>query len=667
MANALLIVALIKMGWDIYIKEKIVQIPDGDESNMRNQRSQNLLKPVESVGSIKGSQTVLHQKSKLSKRDALLMLVLICVYSAFSLFNLGSNKAPETYWQPANTGESFVVDLGQIQQLERINSFAAVGDGTFKLQISQDGLKWAGEYNVNRNGGNIFMWHSLLVNQPARYVRVEVEQPGTRLNELAIFSSEGEQPISIHEIKAENISDASKGSIENLFDEQDEVAYKQTYLNSMYFDEIYHARTAYEHTHQLEPFESTHPPLGKLIISVGTLIFGMNAFGWRIVGTVFGILMVPLMYVFAKRLFNKTEYAFIASFLMAFDFMHFVQTRIATIDVYGVFFIMLMFYYMYRYFNMNFYLDGLKRTLIPLGLSGLFFGLGVASKWISLYAGAGLAVIFFISLRERYVEFREAQSELHNPSVKKKSVFKQAGLVRSEYRLRVFPKFMMITIGWCVIWFIIIPLLIYVMSYLPFMLVPGPGHELTDVISYQKHMYNYHSSLQATHPFSSNWYEWPTMDKPVWYYGGQELPAGKTSLIVAFGNPAIWGWIGIASIVLSLWIGYKNKDRRILFISVALVSVYVPWMLVTRLTFIYHFFAAVPFMILCITYVIMYIKEKALHNKKTTGIRWISGTIYGYLIVVLLLFILFYPILSGAVVDREYVETFLKWKESWQF
>ena len=48
------------------------------------------------------------------------------------------------------------------------------------------------------------------------------------------------------------------------------------------FDEIYHARTAYEHILGMKPYENSHPPLGKLFISLGILAFGMNPFGWRI-------------------------------------------------------------------------------------------------------------------------------------------------------------------------------------------------------------------------------------------------------------------------------------------------------------------------------------------------------------------------------------------------
>ena len=168
------------------------------------------------------------------------------------------------------------------------------------------------------------------------------------------------------------------------------VPYTPTYMNGTYFDEIYHARTAYEHLHQIEPYESTHPPLGKILISIGIYVFGLNPFGWSIIGTLFGVGMIPIMYVFAKRMFGRSEYALIAAFLLTFDFMHFAQTRIATIDVYGVFFIMLMFYFMYRYTTLSFYREKLWTTLIPLGLSGLFFGIGAASKWIVIYGGAGL-------------------------------------------------------------------------------------------------------------------------------------------------------------------------------------------------------------------------------------------------------------------------------------
>ena len=91
-----------------------------------------------------------------------------------------------------------------------------------------------------------------------------------------------------------------------LFDEQDMFEGRQSWSNGTYFDEIYHARTAYEMVHHLYCYENTHPPLGKIFIALGVSIFGMNPFGWRFMGTLFGVLMVPIIYVFAKKMFKET-------------------------------------------------------------------------------------------------------------------------------------------------------------------------------------------------------------------------------------------------------------------------------------------------------------------------------------------------------------------------
>jgi dolichyl-phosphate-mannose-protein mannosyltransferase len=75
-----------------------------------------------------------------------------------------------------------------------------------------------------------------------------------------------------------------------------------------------------------------------------------------------------------------------------------------------------------------------------------------------------------------------------------------------------------------------------------------------------------------------------------------------------------------------------------------------------------------PFMIFCIVYVIRHLKEI---NPSSNVIRFlkllITIAIYWYFAVVLLLFLMFYPILSGAVVSRWYVDHALKWFSSWIF
>jgi predicted membrane-bound dolichyl-phosphate-mannose-protein mannosyltransferase len=151
------------------------------------------------------------------------------------------------------------------------------------------------------------------------------------------------------------ITPVNAGEYATLFDEQELAVDRATNMNGTYFDEIYHARTAYEMINHYYCYENTHPPLGKEIMALGIMIFGMNPFGWRFMGTLFGVFMVIVMYLFARQFFKSTKYAALTTLLFTFDFMHFVQTRIATIDVFVVLFIMLSYYFMYKYTQLSFY------------------------------------------------------------------------------------------------------------------------------------------------------------------------------------------------------------------------------------------------------------------------------------------------------------------------
>lgn len=193
-----------------------------------------------------------------------------------------------------------------------------------------------------------------------------------------------------------------------LLDEQAAVPDTISQLNSMYFDEIYHGRTGYEQLHKMPVYETTHPPLGKDLIMVGIAMFGMTGFGWRFSGTLFGVLLVPLAWCFVRRLTRKPWVAAVSGVLLALDFMRFSQSRLATIDVYGTFFILLGAYFMLWYCQ-QVLTAGVDSALLPMALGGLAFGLGCAAKWTGIYAGAGLAVLYLGVL---YARWRQKQPRL---------------------------------------------------------------------------------------------------------------------------------------------------------------------------------------------------------------------------------------------------------------
>ena len=642
LVNVVLFGYTIKVCFDIGFKNRVIPI----QSSIMPLHGQGLKKPLEPEA----------EKEPLNKKDWLLMGGLTAVYTLIALINLGSFKAPQSYWSPGNQGESFYVDFGHSYTIDRMYYFFGIGQGKYKIEFSKNGSSWTDPRSIEQKSRyDMIEWRYLTLHIDARYAKITAERPGLYLNEIGFFEQGKTKPMKIEEIKSLTSTSATIGSPNALFDEQNTIAYVPGYFNGMYFDEIYHARTAYEHIHGIPPSETTHPPLGKLIIALGILIFGMTPFGWRFSGTFLGILMVPLMYLFGKRLFQKSEYAFISSFLFTFDFMHFVQTRIATIDVYGLFFIILMYYFMYEYFRLNFYSTPLKKTLIPLLFSGIFFGMGSASKWIGLYAGLGLAALFFSVMAKRFVEYLKASSKLKE---KKERLTKS---LRHEYEniKRKFMPHFAITILCCILFFIIIPSFIYFLSYTPILVLPGHENPVGFVINDQKHMFDYHSKLQATHPFSSNWWEWPIMKRPIWYFGGQNyLPPDKISTIASFGNPAVW-WVGIVAVVAATVFLIYQKNPALYFILVALAAQYLPWIVVPRdLVFIYHFFATVPFMVFCITYLLLRLNER---------FKWFRYVMYGYLAAVFILFVMFYPILSGMVVNKTYAATFLKWFNNWIF
>lgn len=623
-----------------------------------------------------------------TKKDYTTVSVLTAINAAILIYNLGSFKAPQTYWEPATEGEAVSFDFGKSENVGKICLFGGIGTGSYRFVYSADKSTWTAGPSIAHGG--VFSWQCQKADFGARYVRLTAGDPKTAIHEVGFIASNGDKPIKIASIESVFVNPEDRGKIENLIDEQGTIPDVPSYSNGTYFDEIYHARTAYEHLHKIFPFyENTHPPLGKYFIELGIAVFGMNPFGWRIAGVLFGIALIPLMYAFGKRFFGSTRYAFIVAFLMSFDFMRFVQSRIATIDIYAVFFIVAMYYFMYEYYRRSFYEFELRETMKPLAFSGLFFGIGISTKWICVYAGGGLAVIFFATLYFRFVQYlkagriganpkNEPKPNVHEKRGKKKkkesdnkeepeSVEKARRINNAEKtekagkihpRIAMFPELALKTLNGAVVFFVIVPAIVYCLSYLPLWLEEGGRPFMDYVVASQEHMYNYHKNLVATHPFSSNWYEWPVIAKPLWAFGGQVLhPDTEISSIVSMGNPAVW-WLGLAAFFASVVFGLKSKDRGMFFITAGAMAQYLPWVGVPRLTFIYHYFATVPFLIFSLVYAIKWLESRYKRQCYAT---------YVYLGVVVVLFAMFYPILSGMVVSKWYVGTFLKWFDSWTF
>lgn len=584
-------------------------------------------------------------KIPFTRKDGIILLIILALYSGVALFHLGDRKAPETSFTFNDKQTSVLLDLGEAKDLGSLSYFLGpTNDRSFTLETGNISGETQG-MEINSSTSitmvSVFAWGKQDLSSTARYVRLTANTFPSTINELVIKDKEGNI-----------IKPVNTDSCPALFDEQALCPERSTYMDSTIFDEIYHARTAYEYLNGLTTYETTHPPLGKILISIGIALFGMNPFGWRIVGTVFGIFMLALIYLFGKQLSGKTWIATIMCTLFASDFMHFTQTRIATIDVYITFFIICMYYFMFRYFNMSFYDTPLKKTLIPLALSGICMGLGVASKWTGVYAGIGLAVIFFAQMGRRLREYRYA----------KKDPDGSTDGISHQFVISHFVNYSWKTLAWCVLFFIVVPVIIYVLSYIPFVSPNGTEGLFSKLLENQEYMFTYHSGLQATHPYSSSWYEWPMMVKPVLYYSGT-IGSDIVEGISAFGNPLVW-WVGFIAFFYMGYIAWKDKDPKAGFLMIGYLAQYLPWIFISRYTFLYHYFTCVPFLILMIGYSIYkgYNKKKTEKEKKH-----FLAKVIGYCTCAVALFFFFYPVLSGYPFGREFAQQFYRWFSQWYF
>jgi hypothetical protein len=632
-------------------------------------------------------------------------LTLVC--AVISFYHLGSFDTPQTYYQGKRAGGSFYLDLGRVRTINELRYFLALGAGSYDIDFSTDRESFFGTTTIEQETVfSMVTWRVLRPLTQARYVRVTVNKPGAMLGEVALFGENRRSPLPVADVIPATTPFADRPAPKQrpdprlVCDEPDRVPVQASYLNGMYFDECYHARSGFEYILGRDATETSHPPLGKLFISAGIGLFGFTPFGWRFMGALFGVLMVPLLYALALRLFKKSEWAFAAAFLLACDFMRFTQTRIATIDVFGVFWIILMFFFMHRAVSVNPFAKKPGKLFRELFFIGVCLGLGAASKWIVLYGAVGLAVIFIGSYVTKIARYIRSNLSKPNGFGREEADTKpKATSFRETLLLNAFlVKRHALVFSCSILLFFYVPAMIYLASYIPFMAARGPSHPqippLVLVLEEQKAMYDYHAGITASHDYSSVWYEWPVMIRPIWYYTGRtELPPPLVSDIYAFGNPAVW-WMGTAAVaylVVAVWVmgtaflvffllqrlkrPRPDKDdgagkrktavrRRLrlllrpgLFILIALAAQYVPWIVIPRkLTFIYHFFASVPFLVLCIVLAL-----KLIGSKRQFGHRLSVGLLGAALI----LFLLFYPLLSGALTDSQYVADVLRWLPGW--
>ncbi len=546
------------------------------------------------------------------KKSTIALIVILILYTILSFYKLGDNKNPQTFVNLKDKEQlTYRIDSDDIV-ISNLIIYTGNDLSYVTVFLADEYLNYdTYVYDKSFEATSVFKWNKVDINENAKsynYIVLQSYFDTTVLGEFKVFDQNGNEVTLTPMGEREKI----------LLDEQGTVPTEYSYMNSSYFDEVYFPRTAYEQLHNLPIYEYTHPPLGKLIMSIPMSFLGVTPFAYRLMGNIAGIFMILVMYAIAKELFKDAKYGLFAASIMALDGMHFVLTRIGTVDSFLLLFCLTSFLFFIKYLKVKKEAT-FKEKIIPLILSGTFWGMAISVKWTAAFVGLGMGIIYFVDL-----------------------------IWNKKFNFKL--------ILWSVLAFVIIPVVIYIVSYIPIMRNPNSG--ITSVktfFDYQKKMYDYHSKLEAEHPYTSNWYTWPIMKRPVWFYAAYH-ENGDYGTIACMGNPAIW-WFAIGTSIFTLLYSLIKRDKVALMLVTMICSTWLTYAFIGRIMFLYHYFITLPFVMLTIVFMIQKL------------VQWKEKFKYAMPVltaIFLIVFIYFYPVYSGKPTTMEYVQK-TKLLETWYY
>jgi len=413
------------------------------------------------------------------------------------------------------------------------------------------------------------------------------------------------------------------------------------------FDELYYAQNANSLLHhgvELDPKSAAaqfivHPPVGKWMIALGIKVFGYHEFGWRISGAIVGTASIVALFYIALRLFDNYFLALAAGILISADGLNLVMSRTALLDIFLMFFTLFGFLFLLR---------------TQHWAAGISLGLAAATKWSGIYY-----LIAFLGFT-LYVDYRRNRAlEVDNPFTLtlREKLLKRA----SQYLVMPAAVYVASWTGW------FLNTSGYDRSWASgqpkglFGFIPAP---LRSLWHYHAEMWNFHTTLTASHPYAANPWSWLIIARPTSFYYEVPKNCGAPACaqeVLALGTPLLW-WSGVAAIavVFGYWIARREWQSGLLLLCLG--AGYLPWFnWQKRTVFNFYAIAVEPFLILLIVYALAKFLEPDEEGANPRTRRYLS---YGYLALIVLNFLYFLPLYVGSVITYSHWSS-LMWFPSW--
>jgi hypothetical protein len=212
-------------------------------------------------------------------------------------------------------------------------------------------------------------------------------------------------------------------------------------------------------------------------------------------------------------------------------------------------------------------------------------------------------------------------------------------------------------------WLALVPLGIYLFTWTHYVFVLHNVYG--DLPTYHIAIYEYHAHLTATHPYGSKWYSWPFLVRPVWYYYDGSSFAPRVAGIFDLGNPVIW-WASVPSLIFLIFQAIRGRDATAAFILLAFCAAYLPYVLVSRVLFLYHMFGGLPFMILAVSYWMAKLWPARIRlqlGRRSLALEGADLTV-AYATLAVLAFMFFWPLWSGFAIPSWFFYAHI-WFPSW--
>ena len=420
------------------------------------------------------------------------------------------------------------------------------------------------------------------------------------------------------------------------------------------FDEVFYPRYGFDYLTG-ETFFYSHPPLGNYIYTAAIWIYSqipwidltsiesltfeeLPPLSYRWINAVFGSLLCLLVYFLANAVFKNKNFALIVSFFVAIDGSLLVDSRFALPNIFIVFFGLSALLCAAKSRSSD---DNARYWLL---FCGIFLGLSVSVKWNGL--GYLLIILsfflihYFINIFDGH---RFGKKDLSQSNQEK--IMAIDSIPKWEHLLYVLAT----------------PLLVYVLVSIPDLQF-NTEHGFLEK---QKQMLGYHQYMveENEHPYCSKWYSWPLMIRPIGYFfSSQEAMGALGNQIMQFQdvhlfpNPFLYWFSAIAILIMGVqwlklfwqWISQgivSHECYLFLFILIGYFANLLPWALVSRCLFLYHYQPASVFAFFALAwYLAKYIKSESL---KYRVLSW------GILTIVFISFLYWLPIQLGISLDSD--------------